>query len=238
MLSRAHDIDYELLQAADRDRVGLRRAGRLAQGRARPHAGDAGHRAALRRARPTSARSIEKKLFDPRINIATGSRYLRDLIEMFPGRHRAGARGLQRGRGRGAARRQQDPELPRDAELREDRAAALRLPQALGGLPGRRQGAGARAHGAGAAAGGAIGRGNMPPDSRGVPAMPRSPSRRRGCGSSRALVLRTAMQRRSLVLATAAAACGRRVRARSTDCPWRRPRPSPTPACKAACRTT
>lgn len=30
--------------------------------------------------------SVESKLFDPRINIATGSRYLHDLIAQFPGR--------------------------------------------------------------------------------------------------------------------------------------------------------
>ena len=29
---------------------------------------------------------VEKKLTDPRINIKTGTRYLRDLINMFPGR--------------------------------------------------------------------------------------------------------------------------------------------------------
>ncbi len=30
--------------------------------------------------------SIEKKLFDPKINVRTGTRYLRDLIVMFPGK--------------------------------------------------------------------------------------------------------------------------------------------------------
>lgn len=30
--------------------------------------------------------TIEKKLFDPRTNVRTGTRYLRDLIRMFPGR--------------------------------------------------------------------------------------------------------------------------------------------------------
>ena len=29
---------------------------------------------------------IEKKLFDPKINVRTGTRYLRDLIQMFPGK--------------------------------------------------------------------------------------------------------------------------------------------------------
>lgn len=30
--------------------------------------------------------TVEKKLFDPRTNVRTGTRYLRDLIRMFPGR--------------------------------------------------------------------------------------------------------------------------------------------------------
>ena len=30
--------------------------------------------------------AIEKKLVDPKINVKTGTRYLRDLINMFPGR--------------------------------------------------------------------------------------------------------------------------------------------------------
>ena len=135
----------------DRDRIRLRCAGGVAQGRARPDAGDAGDRPALRRGGGQAGVDRNQALRSARQHrhrLALPARPDRDV----PGPDRTRAGGLQRRRGRRAARRQQDPQLPRDAELRDDRAAALRLPEALGGLRARRQGRRPHPHGTGGAA--------------------------------------------------------------------------------------
>jgi soluble lytic murein transglycosylase-like protein len=82
--ARREDIDYELLQALVATESGF-------DARAVSPKGALG----LMQVLPTTAErygvaadkrgTVETKLFDPRINIATGSRYLRDLIAMFPG---------------------------------------------------------------------------------------------------------------------------------------------------------
>ena len=82
--SSKHDIDYELLQALIATESGF-------DAQAVSPKGAMG----LMQLMPATAQrygvsadkrsTIEKKLFDPRINIAAGSRYLRDLIAMFPG---------------------------------------------------------------------------------------------------------------------------------------------------------
>jgi soluble lytic murein transglycosylase-like protein len=83
--SRKHDIDYELLQAliateSGFDAQAVSPKGALGLMQVMPATAERYGVAADKRA------SIETKLFDPRVNIATGSRYLRDLIAMFPGR--------------------------------------------------------------------------------------------------------------------------------------------------------
>lgn len=82
--SQDHNIDFELLQALiaaesgfDSQAVSPKGAIGLMQimpATARRYGVDGDRKA-----------SIERKLFDPRINIKTGTRYLRDLINMFPG---------------------------------------------------------------------------------------------------------------------------------------------------------
>jgi len=82
--SSKHAIDYELLQALVATESGF-------DAKAVSPKGAMG----LMQLMPATAQrygvatdkrgTIEKKLFDPHINIAAGSRYLRDLIAMFPG---------------------------------------------------------------------------------------------------------------------------------------------------------
>lgn len=83
--AQRHDIDYELLQAlvaaeSGFDTQAVSPKGALGLMQVLP--------ATAQRYGVASDRhgTVERKLFDPRINIATGSRYLHDLIAMFPGR--------------------------------------------------------------------------------------------------------------------------------------------------------
>ena len=79
-----HKVDYELLQALIATESGF-------DANAVAPKGAMG----LMQLMPDTARrfcveadkkgSLEKKLFDPKINVKTGTRYLRDLINMFPG---------------------------------------------------------------------------------------------------------------------------------------------------------
>ena len=83
--SRDHNIDFELLQALIVTESGFD-----------PTAVSPKGAIGLMQIMPATARrygvesdmklALEKKLTDPRINIKTGTRYLRDLINMFPGR--------------------------------------------------------------------------------------------------------------------------------------------------------
>lgn len=82
--ARRHDIDYELLQALVAAESGFD-----------PRAVSPKGALGLMQLMPATAqrygvrgdgkRSLEDKLYDPRINIAAGSRYLRDLIARFDG---------------------------------------------------------------------------------------------------------------------------------------------------------
>ncbi|HWT19377.1 MAG TPA: lytic transglycosylase domain-containing protein, partial [Variovorax sp.] len=79
-----HSIDYELLQAliateSGFDAQAVSPKGAMGLMQLMPATAQRYGVAADKRS------TIEKKLFDPRINIAAGSRYLRDLIAMFPG---------------------------------------------------------------------------------------------------------------------------------------------------------
>ena len=83
--SRDHNIDFELLQALIVTESGFDLTAVSPKGAI-----------GLMQIMPATARrygvesdkklALEKKLTDPRINIKTGTRYLRDLINMFPGR--------------------------------------------------------------------------------------------------------------------------------------------------------
>ena len=82
--SAKHDIDYELLQAlvateSGFDATAVSPKGAMGLMQLMPATAQLYGVAADKR------NTIENKLFDPRINIAAGSRYLRDLIAMFPG---------------------------------------------------------------------------------------------------------------------------------------------------------
>ena len=82
--SADHNIDFELLQALIAAESGFNATAVSPKGAI-----------GLMQIMPATARrygvdgdrkmAIERKLFDPRINIKTGTRYLRDLINMFPG---------------------------------------------------------------------------------------------------------------------------------------------------------
>lgn len=82
--SNAHNIDFELLQALIATESGFDVGAVSPKGAI-----------GLMQIMPDTARrygvdgdqklTLEKKLTDPKINIKTGSRYLRDLINMFPG---------------------------------------------------------------------------------------------------------------------------------------------------------
>ena len=173
--AKRHEIDYELLQAliaaesgfdaqavSPKGAIGLMQ---LMPGTAQRYGvqGD-------------PKRSLEAKLHDPRINIATGSRYLRDLIAMFPGQidlalaaYNAGEGAVQRAGNR----------IPNYPETQNYVQTVLQLYAYLKPSAGL-----ARGKGKGPARirmemtvpqGGAIGRGNMPPASGELPAMPPIP---------------------------------------------------------------
>jgi hypothetical protein len=83
--SREHGIDYELLQALIATESGFDATAVSPKGAI-----------GLMQIMPATAERygvtgdggapLRKKLFDPRTNVRTGARYLRDLIRMFPGR--------------------------------------------------------------------------------------------------------------------------------------------------------
>ena len=82
--SSAHDIDYELLQALIATESGFNASAVSPKGAI-----------GLMQLMPDTARrygvdtdrhgALERKLTDPKVNIRAGTRYLRDLINMFPG---------------------------------------------------------------------------------------------------------------------------------------------------------
>jgi hypothetical protein len=83
--SSAHHIDYELLQAliateSGFDALAVSPKGAIGLMQVMPAT------AARYGVAGDKKTSVEKKLSDPRTNIKTGTRYLRDLINLFPGR--------------------------------------------------------------------------------------------------------------------------------------------------------
>jgi len=170
--AKRHAIDYELLQAliateSGFDAQAVSPKGALGLMQLMPATAQRYGVQADKRA------SLEKKLFDPRINIATGSRYLRDLIEMFPGDIELALAAYNAGEG---AVQRAGNKIPNYRETQNYVKTVLQLyaylkPSAAAGgkAPGRVRMELAPPRG------GAIGRGNMPPDSRSVPAMPAMP---------------------------------------------------------------
>lgn len=175
--SNKHDIDYELLQALIATESGF-------DAQAVSPKGAMG----LMQLMPATAQrygvsadkrtTIEKKLFDPRINIAAGSRYLRDLIAMFPGQIELALAAYNAGEG---AVQRAGNKIPNYKETQNYVQTVLQLYAYL------KPGATGRSGGAGAVGGkspgrvrmemgGAVGRGNMPPERpTQLPALPSMP---------------------------------------------------------------
>ncbi|AMM23290.1 lytic transglycosylase domain-containing protein [Variovorax sp. PAMC 28711] len=105
--------------------------------------------------------TIEKKLFDPRVNIAAGTRYLRDLIALFQGDLELAVAAYNAGEG---AVQRAGNKIPNYKETQNYVKTVLQLYAYL------KPGGGGVAKGGGKAPGrvkmeigGALGRGNMPP---------------------------------------------------------------------------
>jgi hypothetical protein len=157
--SRRHDIDYELLQALVAAESGF-------DAKAVSPKGAIG----LMQLMPATAQrygvqadkksTIETKLFDPRINIAAGSRYLRDLIALFKGDLELAVAAYNAGEG---AVQRAGNKIPNYKETQNYVKTVLQLYAYL------KPGAGSRTRGGKAPGrvrmeiGGALGRGNMPP---------------------------------------------------------------------------
>ena len=174
--SQKHSIDYELLQAliateSGFDAQAVSPKGALGLMQLMPATAQRYGVAADKRS------SIEKKLFDPRINIATGSRYLSDLIEMFPGELELALAAYNAGEG---AVQRAGNKIPNYRETQNYVKTVLQLyaylkpsGRGIGGIGGKVPGR-VRMELA-APKGGALGRGNMPSDASGKPEMPDIP---------------------------------------------------------------
>ncbi|MBT2337414.1 lytic transglycosylase domain-containing protein [Variovorax paradoxus] len=175
--STRHSIDYELLQAliateSGFDAQAVSPKGAMGLMQLMPATAQRYGVSADKRA------TIEKKLFDPRTNIAAGSRYLRDLIAMFPGQIELALAAYNAGEG---AVQRAGNKIPNYKETQNYVQTVLQLyaylkPSAgMGVVAGGRGGKtpGRIRMELTVPKGGALGRGNMPPDSPGdVPVMP------------------------------------------------------------------
>lgn len=176
-----HAIDYELLQAlvateSSFDAQAVSPKGAMGLMQLMPATAQRYGVSADKRA------TIEKKLFDPRINIAAGSRYLRDLIAMFPGQIELALAAYNAGEG---AVQRAGNKIPNYKETQNYVQTVLQLYAYL--KPSVASGGGSGAVRGGKTPGrirmeltvpqgGALGRGNMPSDSpRNMPAMPDIP---------------------------------------------------------------
>lgn len=171
--ARRHSIDYELLQAliateSGFDAEAVSPKGALGLMQVMPATAERYGVAADKRA------SIEKKLFDPRVNIATGARYLRDLMGMFPGDLELALAAYNAGEG---AVQRAGNKIPNYRETQNYVSTVLQLYAWLkpSAAIGRGKAPTRIRMEMGVPAGGALGRGNMPPDARSRPAMPALP---------------------------------------------------------------
>ena len=167
--SRAHRIDFELLQAVIATESGFD-----------PQAVSPKGAVGLMQLMPATAERfgvkgdrkmpLEKKLTDPAINIRTGTRYLRHLVDLFPGNLELALAAYNAGEG---AVQRAGNRVPNYRETQNYVRTVMQLYEMLkppvmaapgGRVPGR-----VRIE-LGAPAGGAVGRGNMPPPLAGEPA--------------------------------------------------------------------
>jgi soluble lytic murein transglycosylase-like protein len=157
--SVANDVDYELLQALiatesgfDADAVSPKGAVGLMQimpATAQRYGVKSDPKAA-----------VEKKLTDPNINIKTGTRYLRYLLDLFPGRLELALAAYNAGEGavqRAGNKIPNYPETQNYVKTVMQLYSMLKPPAALGrsGIPGRIR--------MEMPVGGAVNRGNLPP---------------------------------------------------------------------------
>ena len=176
--SSKHSIDYELLQAliateSGFDAQAVSPKGAMGLMQLMPATAQRYGVAADKRT------TIEKKLFDPRINIAAGSRYLHDLIAMFPGQIELALAAYNAGEG---AVQRAGNRIPNYKETQNYVQTVLQLyaylkPSASMGGGGARGGnTPGRIRMELVPKGGAVGRGNMPSGSPGsMPTMPDIP---------------------------------------------------------------
>ncbi len=175
--SSKHSIDYELLQAliateSGFDAQAVSPKGAMGLMQLMPATAQRYGVAADKRT------TIEKKLFDPRINIAAGSRYLRDLIAMFPGQIELALAAYNAGEG---AVQRAGNKIPNYKETQNYVQTVLQLyaylkPSVATGGGGRGGKTPGRIRMELVPKGGAVGRGNMLPESPGsMPTMPDIP---------------------------------------------------------------
>lgn len=160
--SNQHDIEYELLQALIATESGFDAAAVSPKGAV-----------GLMQLMPATAqrygvradpkRTLESKLTDPRTNIGAGTRYLRDLINLFPGRLELALAAYNAGEG---AVQRAGNQIPNYRETQNYVKTVLQLYHVLKPPPAiaaaRRAPSRVRVE-LPATPGGAIGRGNMPP---------------------------------------------------------------------------
>jgi hypothetical protein len=177
--ARVHAIDYELLQAlvateSGFDAQAVSPKGALGLMQLMPGTAE------RYGVRGDKSATLEKKLFDPHVNIAAGSHYLRDLIARFQGRIELALAAYNAGEG---AVQRAGNRIPDYRETQNYVRTVLQLyaylkPGAAAG-PGKAPGR-VRMELGGVAApprGGATGRGNMPPSQPfRLPAMPAVPA--------------------------------------------------------------
>ena len=142
----ANQIDYELLQAVIATESGFN-ADAVSPSGATGLMQLMPATAANFGVRGDKKNSITQKLTNPGLNIRTGSRYLRYLLDLFSRPDRLGLGGLQRRRRHGEAGRQPNSQYQTDTKLRQKRDGALQPAEAPSGTPVEAQ------HGAGRAFG-------------------------------------------------------------------------------------
>jgi hypothetical protein len=161
--SQRHAIDYELLQALVAAESGFNAQAVSPKGAI-----------GLMQLMPATAQrygvqadrqaTVETKLFDPRVNIAAGARYLRDLIALFKGDLELAVAAYNAGEG---AVQRAGNKIPNYKETQNYVKTVLQLYAHLkpdaGGMGGVARGGGKAPGRVKMEIGGALGRGNMPP---------------------------------------------------------------------------
>jgi len=181
--AQRHGIDYELLQALTAaesgfDAQAVSPKGAIGLMQLMP---DTAQRYGVQGDRK---RSLEAKLYDPRINVAAGSRYLSDLINMFEGSLELALAAYNAGEGAVQRAGNRIPNFPETQNYVKTVLQLYAYLKPFGGMDGgmrtgrapsriRMELAGPGAAGMGGAIGGAIGRGNLPPAQ--PPVMPTLP---------------------------------------------------------------